>query len=123
MPSREINSLDALMDGALKERFSDAMQMVMTNIADPNTPPEAVRAITMQFKFKPNKSRDVAAVGVAVNTKLAPPDMLVNTVLIDRDDDGNIIAREITSQVPGQIDFDGKVHEQRIMVLGKGEAK
>jgi len=104
---REIKKLDDLMDGAITERFEDALVKVWQNVFDPNTDPKAAREVTLVFKFLPNEQRDAAALKADVKVKMAPPVALVQTVLLEKHDDGTIVAMERTNQVTGQMNMEG----------------
>jgi hypothetical protein len=107
MPSKELRSLDQIMDGALTERFNAALNELWRNVFDHNTDPNRIRSISLTFKFKPNEARDVAAMLAEVKTTLAPPVPLAQTVLIQQHDDGSVTAIEHTNQITGQIDMGG----------------
>lgn len=107
MASREINSLDQLMDGAVKERFNKELQKVWNNIYDYRTSPTKARSIALVFKFQPNAKRDAANMSFDVVPKLAPLEALQQTVLMHLCDDGTVQVTEHTDQVPGQIDIEG----------------
>ncbi len=112
MPSREIKSLDQVMNGAVNERFKTELEKVWKNIFDPNTNPEQKRSVTLTFTFKPNQNRDAASMSFNVNSKIASPIPVQQTVLMYQRDDGSVVVTERTEQVPGQMDIDG--NEQRI---------
>jgi hypothetical protein len=85
-------TLDNVCGGALRERFEHALQQVLENIADPNTPADAVRAITIQIAFKPPKdSRERAAVKLQVTAKLAPRSPVADVTYLGRKD-GRLVA-------------------------------
>ena len=105
---RKIAQLDELMDGALTERFNMAMERVLRNVFDPNTDPKAKREIQIVIQIAPNERRDAALFKVDVKSKTAPPVATEQTCFLYQDDEGNVTATEITSQVPGQIDMTGK---------------
>jgi hypothetical protein len=63
-------SLASLGGGAIEERFRQALEAVIANIADPNTSAEAVREITLKLRLKPSKSRRQAAATFSCQTKL-----------------------------------------------------
>lgn len=65
-------SLDELTGGALQEKFGRAMETVVRNMQDPNTPWKVKRAITIRLTFQQNEDRDDATVCVSVDTKTAP---------------------------------------------------
>lgn len=115
---RPIENLDELMDGGVRERFNDALRKVWDNVFDPNTDPKAARCITMKVKIKPSERRDAAAFSVDVIATLAPPVSLSQTVMLQINGDGNIVATERTNQVPGQIDIDGKETIPKFVTFG-----
>ena len=104
---REIKKLDDLMDGAITERFNDALAAVLANVYDLSTDPEKVREIGLVVKIKPNKRRDAAEFRIDVKVKPVPPVALMQTVLMERRDDGTVVAMERTDQVSGQMDING----------------
>lgn len=108
MPSREIKSLDQVMNGAVNERFKTELEKVWQNIFDPNTNPEQKRSVTLTFTFKPNQNRDAAAMSFNVSSKVAPPVPVQQTVLMYQRDDGSVIVTERTEQIPGQMDMEGQ---------------
>ncbi len=107
MASREITSLDQLMDGAVKKRFQKELQKVWENIFDFRTSAKKVRSISLTFKFVPSDRRDAASMVADVQVKLAPPEALQQTVLMHLCDDGTVQVTEHTDQEPGQLDMDG----------------
>ena len=64
-------SLDNICDGEVPHLFRGLLEQVVANIADPNTNPEAVREISLKFRFKPFKDRSGAEVTVAPTMKPA----------------------------------------------------
>ena len=108
---RQIKKLDELMDGALTERFNQAMDEVMKNVADPNTDPRAKRQIKIVIDVVPNERRDTASFKTHVESKIAPKAAISNVVFIHVNDDGSISATEGTNQVPGQLAMDGSEQE------------
>jgi hypothetical protein len=65
-------SLETFAQGALKERFNDALSQVVANIYDANTEATTVREISITIKIKPSDTREMAGVRADVKTKLAP---------------------------------------------------
>jgi hypothetical protein len=120
--ARQIKQLDELMDGALTERFNMAMERVLQNVFDPNTDPKAKREITISIQIQPNEKRTAAGFKVDVKCKTAPPVAMEQTCFLWQDDEGNVTATEITKQIPGQIDMDGKEQPlPRVVEFGKNE--
>ena len=117
---RPIESLDELMDGGVRERFNDALCKVWFNVFDPNTDPKTKRQIQIIIEIAPNERRDAAAFTVDVKSKIAPPVKMSQTCFLYQDDQGNVMATEITKQVPGQMDMDGNEQPMpRVVEFGK----
>ena len=76
------HSTQRRMDGAITERFNDALSLVLANVYDLNTDPEKVRKISLIVKIKPNKRRDAAEFKTEVKVEPVPPVALVQTVLM-----------------------------------------
>ena len=107
MAYQPIEKLDALMGGAVQEKFRIALAEVLSNVRDPNTKASAKRAITLTVTISPNQTRDVANMEVSVKTKLVPSDPAENTIYIAWDDNGLVTASEKLDHIPGQINMEG----------------
>ena len=107
MVSRDLRSLDQMMDGALVERFNEDLQRVMQNVFDMRTDPKKPRKISLIFTFRPNDRRDAAEMFADVKVVTAPPVSLSQTVLMSVNDNGFVTLTERTDQIPGQMDIDG----------------
>lgn len=112
---RQIRKLDELMDGALTERFNYEMARVLQNVFDVNTKAKSKRQIQIVVDITPNERRDAADFRVDVRSKLAPVEPVAQTVMIYQDDEGNVTATELTGQVPGQMDMEGKTIIPRVV--------
>ena len=124
MISRELNSLDNLMDGALVERFNAELQRLMENVYDLRTAPDKVRQISLIFKFKPNDRRDAAEMTADVITKMPAPLPLKQTVLMGQADNGHVTLVERVEQLPGQQNMDGGEQlPPRVVEFGRIENK
>lgn len=106
----QIRKLDEFMDGQLTERFNVELERVLNNCYDPNTDPQAKRAINIQIAITPNEDRTAAQFKVTVTSKIAPFIPVAKSILIDLDDNGCVIATEKSNQIPGQMDMDGNTH-------------
>ncbi|WP_040194781.1 hypothetical protein [Clostridium culturomicium] len=95
-------NLDRLADGAVAERFNDALQKIMENIEDPNTDHKVKRKLTLEMTFDSTEDRALSEVTVIAKTKLAPRKAIATKFLIDKDMDGTILATEFKKQIPGQ---------------------
>lgn len=108
MISRDLKSLDQLMDGALVERFNQELATLMENVYDLRTDPNKRRRISLIFDFKPNERRDAAEMSADVKIVTAPPIPLKQTILMSITDDGHVRLTERSDQLPGQIDIEGQ---------------
>ena len=111
--SREELSIATLAQGALLEQFNKEFSRVLVNIADPNTDPKKARKIVITVDIKPNEQRNLAVCSVQTKATLMPPKGIATNIIIDRDNQGNVVAAELMSESPGQlrIDEDGSVQE------------
>lgn len=111
-------SLDELTGGALQEKFSMAMEAVLRNMQDPNTPWKNKRAITIRLAFEQNEERDDAKVDISVDTKLAPVKPIVTRMDIGIDlRTKEVYAQEYGSQVRGQMEFTPKADEPSVLMV------
>jgi len=99
-------NLNTFAGGALAEQLNIELQKVIDNIDDPNTPPVAVRKLTLEISLKPNQRRNGANVTINVKSKLAPVIPVETAIMIGRDGAGNVEAAEIRNQVAGQLEMD-----------------
>lgn len=86
-------TLETIGGGALSELFAAELARILGNIADPNTDPEAKRAITIVATFKPNRDRDLANVELSCTSKLSGI-VSVSTRLFVGKHQGKLIAVE-----------------------------
>ncbi|MCV2505667.1 replication terminator protein [Melissococcus plutonius] len=101
--------LSELANGAIQEKLDGELKKLFNNIQDPNTDAEAKRGLTIKLEFKPDEKRQVVALKSDITLKLTPVTGVLTTVLTGRDlNTGQIEARELKSEVPGQtyIDID-----------------
>ena len=94
--------LNALAEGAFREKVSEGMQQVWDNIHDPNTDYRKKRKLTIELTFDTTEERDMAMVNIVVKPKLIPPMPVGTKFLIGSDGEGDIIASECIKQIPGQ---------------------
>lgn len=100
-------NLEELAGGALQEKFDAALESVLENMIDPNTPWKNKRGVTVKITFQQNEDRDDVSVDVAVETKLAAVKPIGTRMSIGRDlRTGELFAEEYGSQVRGQMSLD-----------------
>ena len=78
-------NLETFAGGALQEKFDDAMEKVLQNMTDPNTPWKNKRKITVEVTFEQNEDRDDSSVNVSVIPKLAAVKPVETRMAIGRD--------------------------------------
>lgn len=115
-----IDSLDALCNGALTERFNSEFAKFLRNLVDPNTDAKKKRKLILTLEAIPNADRDFCVMNYDVQTKLAAPSTISQTVFLTQNGNGEVIASQVTNQIPGQIDMDGnETPLPQIVNLGK----
>lgn len=98
--------LNELTGGALQEKFDQALNTVISNMQDPNTPWKNKRAITIKLTFEQTEERDDTTVNISVETKTAPVKPIATRMAIGMDlATGEVYAQEYGSQVRGQMEF------------------
>lgn len=81
----QVEKLDDINGGIVRDLFPDALNEVLQNIGDENTPAEFAREITIKVKMKPTKDREVVASSVTVTTKLAAPKVSEALLMLSSD--------------------------------------
>mgnify|MGYP006916218943 CR=1 FL=1 len=100
-------NLEEFAGGALQEKFDDAMEKVLTNLMDPNTPWKSKRKISVEITFTQNEDRDDTVVNVSVVPKLAPVKPIETMMAIGKDlATGKVFAEEYGKQIRGQMTLD-----------------
>lgn len=100
-------NLEEFAGGALQEKFDIAMQQVLANMLDPNTPWKNKREINIKVSFEQNEDRDDTTVDVSVVPKLAASKSIGTRMAIGKNiKTGELYAEEYGSQVRGQMSLD-----------------
>lgn len=103
----DLLKLEDIAGGALQEKANAAMQKVLDNMQDPNTPWKNKRSITIKISFIQNEDRDHTAVEVSVDTKLAPVSPVVTRMAFGKDlATGKTYVHEYGRQIKGQMSLD-----------------
>lgn len=111
----EAVELKNIAGGALQAKFNKAMEAVVANLLDPNTPSKDKRKITIEMTFVTDEERTQVASTVSVKQKLAPLHPINTQFGIGKDlkDGGNFI-EEYGQHLPGQLALNENVNEQMI---------
>ena len=113
-------NLETFAGGALQEKFDDAMEKVLVNMMDPNTPWKNKRKIVVEVSFEQNEDRDDSTVNVSVVTKLAAVKPVSTRMAIGKDlETGQVFAEEYGSQCRGQMTLDDYQGQRDQVVDGK----
>lgn len=97
-------NLETFAGGALQEKFDIAMEQVLANMLDPNTPWKNKREITVKVTFEQNEDRDDTTVDVSVVPKLAASKSIGTRMAIGKNiKSGELYAEEYGNQVRGQM--------------------
>lgn len=113
-------NLETFAGGALQEKFDDALQKVLQNMIDPNTPWKNKRKITVDVTFEQNEERDDCVVDVSVVPKLAAVKPVSTKMAIAKDyRTGKCYAHEYGNMIKGQMSFDDLQVQDGIVVDGK----
>ncbi len=113
-------NLETFAGGALQEKFDDAMEKVLVNMTDPNTPWKIKRKIVVEVSFEQNEDRDDSTVNVSVVPKLAPVKPVSTRMAIGKDlETGQVFAEEYGNQCRGQLPLDDYQSQRDQVVDGK----
>ena len=113
-------NLETFAGGALQEKFDDAMEKVLVNMTDPNTPWKNKRKIIVEVSFEQNEDRDDSSVNVSVVPKLAPVKPVSTRMSIGKNlETGEVFAEEYGSQCLGQMSMDDYPIQPEQVVDGK----
>ena len=97
-------NLEEFAGGALQEKFDVAMNQVLANMLDPNTPWKNKREINIKVTFEQNEDRDDTHVDVSVVSKLAAVKSIGTRMAIGKNiKTGEMYAEEYGNQVRGQL--------------------
>lgn len=69
----------------------------------------------MSVTLKPNEERTLAEFAVQSKASLIPPKLITTSIIIDRDNEGNVVGAELKSGQKGQtyFDKDGTVRDDK----------
>lgn len=97
-------NLEQFAGGALQEKFDVAMEQVLANMLDPNTPWKNKREINIKVTFEQNEDRDDTKVDVSVVPKLAAAKSIGTRMAIGKNiKTGELYAEEYGNQVRGKM--------------------
>lgn len=105
--------LSKMAQGAIQEKLDYELNKIFNNIHDQNTKATDKRTVTIKLDFTPDDNRQTVTVDSNFTTKLANVTGVATTVLTGKDlDSGNVQAKELKSNMPGQTYFDDDVEQK-----------
>ena len=107
-------SLSTIGGGAAVERFDDELRRVLDNIIDPNTPPKAMRKVTLEVKIKPDVDREIGQVEIVVKSQIAPAEAYETKFIIGKDM-GRGVATEYIS--PKQRTLQESIEDKKVLQM------
>lgn len=111
--------MEELAGGAFQENVQKAVEKVVANLLDPNTPWKNKRAVTAKITFTQNEDRDDCSCDISVETKLAAVKPMETKFAIGKDlKSGEVYAQEYGRQIRGQLTLDD-IQPKSIIVDGK----
>ncbi|MEQ2554856.1 hypothetical protein [Lachnospira intestinalis] len=89
------------------EKAQAAIEQVVQNMTDVNTPYKTKRSVTIKMSFEQDENREMAACEISVQTKLAPVNPVKTMIGFGRDLKTNeLFVNEWSKQIPGQMSMD-----------------
>jgi len=96
-------TVESLAGGGAVERLHKALQEVLENILDPNTPAKKPRKAVLELIIKPNEQRNMGEMTISTKTTLCAPEPIETSIFIDTDKKGKAVASErVSGESPGQ---------------------
>lgn len=100
----KITDLKDIANGALMENAKAAIEQVVRNMVDVNTPYKNKRQVIIKLTFEQTEDREDAQCTIDVSTKLAPVKPLKTSFNFGRDlTTGEIFVEEYGNQIKGQM--------------------
>lgn len=114
--------------GALLEKADNELERVLANIDDINTNATKKRKITVEIELTPSNDRKRIHLKANAKSKIeptAPVETTLFTVEYTDEETGEYRKqlREVMDVAPGQINIDGDIVEQEIVLIGNAETR
>lgn len=107
MNEKKYTSILQMAGGAMEERVDYEMSKILENIMDPNTEATGKRKLNLTIEFVPDKNRQMVLVKTIAKSTLCPTNPVQTALFVQEDLEG-VMAVEMTSNIPGQIDMMGE---------------
>lgn len=116
MNAEERKSILSMAMGAVEERVNFVIGQVLENIQDPNTRADKKRSLIVTVELLPDTERKNIQVVASVKPKLEATNSITSAFVIGSDENGNPVAAELTSVIPGQLAVDGSEQPEGIVI-------
>jgi hypothetical protein len=100
--------LNSFADGQLSEKVNRELQKIYDNIRDPNTDAKKVRKLNITISFKGDDARDIINASVSTKATLTPTKPAESKIMLDFDNSGRVVGKELKSGLKGQTYIDGE---------------
>lgn len=111
--------------GAIMEQVDIETSKVIDNIVDPNTEAKKKRQIVLTVDFMPSADRETVTISATAKSKLLPNNAIQTSLFVGVDHStGEVIATEMSANIPGQISLDGSVEQEtpKLKMVAGGRA-
>ena len=113
-------NLQEIAGGALQEKANQALQQVLNNMQNPNTPWKNKRAVTIKMTFTQNEDRDDSTCEISVDTKLAPVKPVETKFSLGKNlKTGEVEAVEYGPGIKGQMTLSDIIQKEDVVIDGK----
>lgn len=113
-------NLQEIAGGALQEKANQALQQVLNNMQNPNTPWKNKRAVTIKMTFTQNEDRDDSTCEISVDTKLAPVKPVETKFSLGKNlKTGEVEAVEYGPGIKGQMTLSDIIPKEDVVIDGK----
>ena len=113
-------NLQEIAGGALQEKANQALQQVLNNMQNPNTPWKNKRAVTIKMTFTQNEDRDDSTCEISVDTKLAPVKPVETKFSLGKNlKTGEVEAVEYGPGIKGQMTLGDIIPKEDVVIDGK----
>ena len=121
----EAKSILEMARGAIMEQVDIETSKVIDNIVDPNTEAKKKSQIVLTVDFMPSADRDTVTISATAKSKLLPNNAIQTSLFVGVDrSTGEVIATEMSANIPGQIGLDGSVEQEspKLKMIAGGRA-
>ena len=114
--NKESLSILDMVQGGVREIINENVADILLNIQDPNTDLKA-RELNIKVKLVPaDERRKRIAVQYQTTPKLRPINPIATSIYCGFDENGQLMAKELMEDIPGQMTIDGAEAPQPVII-------